>query len=180
MFTQCDKVMSISKILKCGQTAAEYFRSPCMCPMHCIFSLLLHELQLASSDKASSEDQDTEEEVSPKKQSSDKEQSSDAEAEEEGEGEEGQKDSGYEFSLTETTILEVVMDSMRTCGLALALQALSTLLLGMESWVLRLPALVCHLLARSNCGMVTTVLVAGLYSLSAWQRKCLGSESMLA
>lgn len=93
-----------------------------------MFSLLLHELQLASSDKESSEDQDTEEEVSARKQSSDKEQSSDREAEED--GEEGQKDSGYEFSLTETTILEVVMDSMRTCGLALALQALSTLLLG--------------------------------------------------
>lgn len=52
-------------------------------------------------------------------------------AEDKGErGETGPKDSCYEFNLTETTILEVVMDSMRTCGLALALQALSTLLLG--------------------------------------------------
>ena len=45
-------------------------------------------------------------------------------------GEEDSKDPGYNFSMTETTILEVVMDSMRTCGLALALQALSTILLG--------------------------------------------------
>ena len=44
--------------------------------------------------------------------------------------EKGNEDSGYTFSLTETTILEVVMDSMRTCGLALALQAFSTILLG--------------------------------------------------
>lgn len=51
-------------------------------------------------------------------------------AEEGEEGEEGSKDSGYHFSMTETTVLEVVMDSMRTCGLALALQALSTILLG--------------------------------------------------
>ena len=53
---------------------------------------------------------------------------------EEHEGEKGQKgsqDSCYEFSMTETTILEVVMDSMRTCGLALALQAITTVLLGM-------------------------------------------------
>lgn len=48
----------------------------------------------------------------------------------EGEGEKSKKDSCYIFSLTETTILEVVMDAMRTCGLALALQALSTVLLG--------------------------------------------------
>ena len=48
----------------------------------------------------------------------------------EGEGETTEKNSCYTFSLTETTILEVVMDSMRTCGLALALQALSTVLLG--------------------------------------------------
>lgn len=46
------------------------------------------------------------------------------------EGEDGRKDSGYTFSMTETTILEVVMDAMRTCGLALALQALSTVMLG--------------------------------------------------
>lgn len=80
-------------------------------------------MQLQDENKSSdgeSEDQQSE---------NDKQRSPD-----EHEGEKGQKgpaDSCYEFSLTESTILEVVMDSMRTCGLALALQALSTLLLGM-------------------------------------------------
>ncbi len=82
-------------------------------------------MQLASSDKAETDGGDGKEESSDKKPSSDEE----AEDKEE-KGEAGSKASGYEFSLTETTILEVVMDSMRTCGLAVALQALSTLLLG--------------------------------------------------
>lgn len=91
-------------------------------------------MQLASrsEDSQDSQDQDEQEE-----KGSDKQQSSE-EAEDEGEkGETGPKDSCYKFSLTETTILEVVMDSMRTCGLALALQALSTLLLGEQGFVWR-------------------------------------------
>lgn len=56
-------------------------------------------------------------------------------AKEEGNEDEAVKDKGdecaaYEFSVTETTILEVVMDSMRTCGLAIGLLALSSLMLG--------------------------------------------------
>ena len=86
-------------------------------------------LQLQDEDKSSdadSEDQDN------KKSKDDKQRSSDEQDEHEGEkGEKGPRDSCYEFSLTEATMLEVVMDSMRTCGLALALQALSTVLLGM-------------------------------------------------
>ena len=90
-------------------------------------------MQLASQNE-DSQDQDEQE-----KEGSDKKQSSE-EAEDEGEkGETGSKDSCYEFSLTETTILEVVMDSMRTCGLALALQALSTLLLGEQAFVCSQP-----------------------------------------
>lgn len=89
-------------------------------------------MQLASQNEESQDSQDQDEQ---EKEGSDKKQSSE-EAEDEGEkGETGSKDSCYEFSLTETTILEVVMDSMRTCGLALALQALSTLLLGEQAFV---------------------------------------------
>lgn len=56
-------------------------------------------------------------------------------AKENGNEDESVKDKGeecaaYEFSVTETTILEVVMDSMRTCGLAIGLLALSSLMLG--------------------------------------------------
>ena len=47
--------------------------------------------------------------------------------------EKGEEDAGYEFSVTETTILEVVMDSMRTCGLAIGLLALSSFMLGMRT-----------------------------------------------
>ena len=89
-------------------------------------------MQLASQNEESQDSQDQDEQ---EEEGSDKQQSS-GEAEDEGEkGETGPKDSRYEFSLTETTILEVVMDSMRTCGLALALQALSTLLLGEQGFV---------------------------------------------
>lgn len=85
----------------------------------------LHDMQLADDE----DKQDT------KQDSSERSQDSEGEDEEEGEeGDQGSKDAGYEFSHTETTILEVVMDSMRTCGLAYALQALSTLLLG-ERWI---------------------------------------------
>lgn len=56
-------------------------------------------------------------------------------AKDNGKNEESEEDAGeecaaYEFSVTETTILEVVMDSMRTCGLAIGLLALSSLMLG--------------------------------------------------
>ena len=49
---------------------------------------------------------------------------------EESEEDDGEECAAYEFSVTETTILEVVMDSMRTCGLAIGLLALSSLMLG--------------------------------------------------
>lgn len=49
---------------------------------------------------------------------------------EESEEDAGEECAAYEFSVTETTILEVVMDSMRTCGLAIGLLALSSLMLG--------------------------------------------------
>ena len=49
---------------------------------------------------------------------------------EESEEDKGEECAAYEFSVTETTILEVVMDSMRTCGLAIGLLALSSLMLG--------------------------------------------------
>jgi len=89
-------------------------------------------MQLASQNEESQDSQDQDEQ---EEEGSDKQQSSE-EAEDEGEkGETGSKDSRYEFSLTETTMLEVVMDSMRTCGLALALQALSTLLLGKQGLI---------------------------------------------
>ena len=95
----------------------------------CILEICPCTLQLQDEQKSSdgeTEDQNdkqNEEEDEQKHQQSSDEQ-------DEHEGEKGSEDSCYEFSMTETTILEVVMDSMRTCGLALALQALSTVLLG--------------------------------------------------
>ena len=89
-------------------------------------------MQLASQNEESQDSQDQDEQ---EEEGSDKQQSSEEAKDEEEKGETGAKDSCYEFSLTETTMLEVVMDSMRTCGLALALQALSTLLLGEQGFV---------------------------------------------
>lgn len=75
----------------------------------------------ASGDESASQGRNTRQDKGGSKQNN---------GEEGEEGKEGSKDPGYNFSMTETTILEVVMDSMRTCGLALALQALSTIMLG--------------------------------------------------
>ena len=77
-------------------------------------------LQMKDEDKSSDQDSNS---------GSQEAQQDNEHDEQEGE-KNSRKDSGYTFNLTETTILEVVMDSMRTCGLALALQALSTVLLG--------------------------------------------------
>ena len=81
--------------------------------------------QMRNENKSMDQDRDSESQEVQQDRENDKDDNSD-----EQKGEKSEKDSCYTFSLTETTILEVVMDSMRTCGLALALQALSTVLLG--------------------------------------------------
>ena len=82
-------------------------------------------LQMQDQNKSSDRDSDGEGQDTKQGSKGDKDS---ADEHEKGKG--AKKDSRYTFSMTETTILEVVMDSMRTCALALALQALSTVLLG--------------------------------------------------
>lgn len=93
-----------------------------------ILELLSMHCTLQMQDENKSSDLDSDGEGQGTKQ--DREDDKDDSADEHEEGKGAKKDSRYTFSMTETTILEVVMDSMRTCALALALQALSTVLLG--------------------------------------------------
>lgn len=116
------------------------YMMPCLCSRHilpccrhavcflswlCVNVVLSMQLTLQMKDENKSSDQDSNSES----QQGQQDREHDKAGEQKGE-ESSQKDSCYTFSLTETTILEVVMDAMRTCGLALALQALSTVLLG--------------------------------------------------
>ena len=104
-----------------------------MCAFSGKQSLLSLTAEFACSQQLDEKDEEDNQEDSNQQYSADSSQDSEEKAQDKGEkGEAGSEDSCYEFNLTETTILEVVMDSMRTCGLALALQALSTLMLGMR------------------------------------------------
>lgn len=99
----------------------------CVVVVHQAYSACMPKVQTQDDEKEASGDESASQGRNTRQDKGGSKQNNGEEGEE---GKEGSKDPGYNFSMTETTILEVVMDSMRTCGLALALQALSTIMLG--------------------------------------------------